>query len=64
MAAAGEPLARLTGKPPLLPRGQLHFLLWNAKPDSTRAQERLGWEPTPLEEGLRATLAAMDPPLA
>jgi dihydroflavonol-4-reductase len=59
MAAAGEPIARLTGKPPLLPKGQLHFLLWNAAPDSAKAQRELGWRPTPLEDGVRATLAAM-----
>ena len=33
------------------------FLLWNAAPDSTRAQEELGWEPTPLEDGIRESLA-------
>ncbi|MEA2404598.1 MAG: hypothetical protein QOE08_1245 [Thermoleophilaceae bacterium] len=58
MAGAGEAVARLTGVKPLLPRGQLHFFLWNAIPDSTRAQEELGWEPTPLEDGLRSALAA------
>jgi len=59
MAAAGEPIARLTGKPPLLPKGQLLFLLWNAAPDSTKAQRELGWQPTPIEDGVRATLASM-----
>jgi nucleoside-diphosphate-sugar epimerase len=59
LAAAGEPIARLTGKPPLLPKGQLHFLLWNAAPDSSRAQRELGWQPTPIEDGVRATLASM-----
>jgi nucleoside-diphosphate-sugar epimerase len=59
MAAAGEPIARLTGKPPLLPKGQLHFLLWNAAPDSTKAQRELGWQPTPIEEGVRRTLTSM-----
>ena len=59
MAAAGEPIARALGVPPLLPRGQHHFFRWNAAPDSSRAQDELGWEPTPLEQGLRETLAAM-----
>ena len=59
MAAVGEPIARMTGKPPLMPKGQLHFLLWNAAPDSSKAQRELGWEPTPLDEGLRRTLASM-----
>ena len=59
MVAAGEPVARLIGKPPLLPRGQHHFLSWNAAPDSSKAQDELGWEPTPLERGLRETLTSM-----
>jgi dihydroflavonol-4-reductase len=62
-ALLAEPIARATGRRPLLPRGQLHFFLWRAQPDSRKAQEELGWEPTPLERGIRATLAEMDPPL-
>ena len=59
LAGLGEPLARLTNTAPLLPRGQLHFFRWNAAPDSSKAQDRLGWEPTPLDRGLRETLTAM-----
>ncbi|MDQ3935097.1 MAG: dihydroflavonol 4-reductase, partial [Actinomycetota bacterium] len=58
MAAASEALTAL-GIPPLLARGQLHFFLWNAAPDSTRAQEELGWEPTALEDGVREAVAAL-----
>lgn len=60
MAAVGEPIARLTGKPPLLPKGQLLFFLWNAAPDSAKAQRELGWKPTPIDDGVRATLASMN----
>lgn len=56
LAGGGEAISRLTRRPPLLPKGQLHFFLWNARPDSSRAREELGWEPTPLEHGLGATL--------
>jgi nucleoside-diphosphate-sugar epimerase len=59
-AAVGEALGRATGLEPLLARGQLDFLLWDAWPDSTKAQDELGWEPTPLEEGMRATVAALE----
>lgn len=52
----GEALARLTRRPPLLPRGQLHFLLWGAMPSSDLAQRELGWHPTPLAKGLAAIL--------
>ena len=57
MAALSELLAR-AGVPPLISRGQLHFLLWNAAPDSSKAQDELGWEPTPLEDGVAAALEA------
>jgi nucleoside-diphosphate-sugar epimerase len=57
LAAGGEAVSRVIGKPPLLPRGQLHFFLWNATPDAGKARRELGWKPTPLDDGLRTTLA-------
>jgi dihydroflavonol-4-reductase len=60
LASAGELLSRLIGRPPLLPKGQLYFFMWNAKPDSTKAQRELEWKPTPLEDGIRATLETLD----
>lgn len=59
LAAAGENLARMIRKPPLLSRGQLYFFMWNAAPDSSKAQEQLGWEPTALDDGIRRTLEDM-----
>jgi dihydroflavonol-4-reductase len=59
LAFAGQGLSRVIRRPPLLPRGQLHFLLWNAAPDSSKAQAELGWEPTPLDDGVRRTLEDM-----
>jgi dihydroflavonol-4-reductase len=59
MAAAGEAVARVIRRPPLLPKGQLHFFMWDAKPDSSKAQRELGFEPTALEEGVRRTLVDM-----
>ena len=59
LAEAGEALARVAGVPPLLARGQLHFFRWNAAPDSTKAQEELGWEPTALEDGVKAAVRAL-----
>jgi dihydroflavonol-4-reductase len=56
LAAVGEAIANRTGIPPLLSKGQLHFLLWNAAPDSSKAQDELGWEPTPLEDGVAAVV--------
>jgi nucleoside-diphosphate-sugar epimerase len=56
LAATGERVARLFGVAPMISRGQLHFLLWNAQPDSSKAQDELGWEPTPLDAGVAASL--------
>jgi nucleoside-diphosphate-sugar epimerase len=59
LAGAGELLSAMVRRPPLLPTGQLHFFMWSAAPDSTKAQEELGWEPTALEDGVRRTLVSM-----
>jgi dihydroflavonol-4-reductase len=59
LALAGENLSNMIRRPPLLARGQLYFLRWNAAPDSSKAQAELGWEPTALDDGLRRTLDGM-----
>ena len=56
-ARIGEWLASITGKPPLIPMGQLHFLRWQAFPQNDRARNELAWSPTPLREGLRQTIS-------
>jgi dihydroflavonol-4-reductase len=58
-AAAGEGISKVIRRPPMLARGQLTYFLWQARPDSSKAQRELGWTPTPLEEGIRRTLDAM-----
>src|SRR3954447_23420456 len=60
IAAVGEGVSRVIRRPPLLPRGQLTYFLWQGRPDSSKAQRELGWETTPLDEGVRKTLNAMD----
>jgi dihydroflavonol-4-reductase len=59
LATGGELISRAIRRPPLLPTGQLHFLMWDAAPDSSKAQDELGWQPTALEEGLKRTLREM-----
>jgi nucleoside-diphosphate-sugar epimerase len=54
-----EGISKLTRRPPLAPRGQLHYFLWQARPDSSKAQRNLGWRQTPLEDGIRSTLDSM-----
>ena len=56
VAAMGEWWAGITGRPPLIPKGQLHFMLWGARPQNTRACRELGWMPTPLDAGLKQTI--------
>lgn len=56
VAASGELLGRVTGRPPLVSRGQVHFLGLRARPSSARIQRELGWKPTPIGDALRETL--------
>lgn len=56
VSAVGEAIARVIRKPPLIPAGQLHFLQWQARPSSARAQRELGWTPTPFAAALPATI--------
>jgi nucleoside-diphosphate-sugar epimerase len=59
LATAGEAISRVIRRPPMLSSGQLHFFQWQAKADAAKAQRELGFTPTPVEGGLRATLSAM-----
>ena len=59
LARSGEALSRLIRRPPLLGSGQLHFLLWQARVDTSKAQTELGIEFTPWEEGIRRTVRWM-----
>lgn len=54
-ADLGEAVASVIGRPPLLPAGQLEFLLWEARADSSKAREELGIEPVGAEEAIRRT---------
>ena len=60
MAKTGEAVSRLIRRPPLLGAGQLHFLLWQARADSSKARAELGVEFTPWEEGVRRTVRWME----
>jgi dihydroflavonol-4-reductase len=56
VAEVGERVARWTKRPPLLPRGQLTFLQYEARPTSRRAERELGWTPRPFAQGLTETI--------
>jgi dihydroflavonol-4-reductase len=59
LAAAGEAVSRVIRRPPLLGAGQLTFLLWQARADSSRARTDLGIDFTPWEQGIRDTVRWM-----
>lgn len=59
VAAAGEAISRAIKRPPLLGKGQLLFLQWQARADNTKAREQLGIEFTPWREGVERTVAWM-----
>ncbi|HYC54385.1 MAG TPA: NAD-dependent epimerase/dehydratase family protein [Candidatus Binatia bacterium] len=56
VAVIGELVSAVARKPPLLPRGQLHFLQYEAHPIGARAERELGWTPRHFERGLLDTL--------
>jgi nucleoside-diphosphate-sugar epimerase len=60
LAAAGERVAGLSGRPPLRGSGQLHFLLWQARVDNSKAREELGIEFIPWREGIAGTVRWME----
>jgi len=55
-AAVGESVAKATGRPPIVARGQVEFIQQHARPSARKARERLGWQPLPFEEGLARTV--------
>ena len=60
IAGAGERVADVIGRPPLLGRGQLHFLLWQARVDNSKAREELGIEFADWREGIARTVRWME----
>ena len=59
MAGAGEAVSRVIKQPPLLGKGQLTFLLWQARASNDKARTDLGIEFTALPEGIGRTVRWM-----
>jgi nucleoside-diphosphate-sugar epimerase len=57
VATAGERVAQVTGRPPMIPRSVLQFLERGSRPSGARARTELGWNPTPFAAGVERTLA-------
>lgn len=56
ISVVGEAVSSIIKQPPLMPKGQLHFLQWQAIPVSKKAQKELNWQVTPFDQGLKDTL--------
>ena len=56
VSVAGERVAQVTGRPPLISRSVLQFLERGARPSGARARAELGWDPTPFDTGVERTL--------
>ena len=61
IARVGEPLAKVTGRPPILARDTLGVLMRTGRPSAAKAERELGWTPTPFFEGIQRTLASFAP---
>jgi dihydroflavonol-4-reductase len=59
LATGGELVSRVIRRPPLLGSGQLHFLLWQARADASKARTELGIEPLDWREGVERTVRWM-----
>lgn len=59
IATVGEAVANVIGKPPLIPKGQLHFLTQEVLPSAEKAADELGWQARGLREGLKTTFDFM-----
>ncbi len=58
VSVAGERIALLTRRAPLIPAGQLQFLIEDVHPSSAFAQRALAWTPTPFPDAIAAAIAA------
>lgn len=59
LASVGERVANVINKPPLVAKGEFHFLQWQAIPNGSKVQRELGVRLTPFDEGLKHTISAM-----
>lgn len=59
IATTGEALSRVTKRPPLIGKGALTFLLWEARADNSKARTELGIEFTSWQDAIRRTVAWM-----
>ena len=61
IAGVGEFVAGIINKNPLIAKGELTFLQWQAIPDGQRAVQELGIQYVGLQDGLRQTIRLQEP---
>jgi len=59
LASGGEAVSNLIRRPPLIGKGALHFMLWQARVDNSKAREQLGVEFRPWQQGIPETVRWM-----
>lgn len=59
IAYVGEPIAKLTGKPPLITKSELKVLRRKGKPNGRKIRIELEWKTTSFKIGLEATLKSL-----
>jgi len=60
IASIGEPISRLTGKPPLITKAELSVLRRKGRPNGMKIKKKLGWKTTPFEIGLKSTIKSLE----
>ncbi len=60
IASVGEPVSKLTGKPPLITKSELKVLKREGRPNGMKIRKKLGWKTTSFDLGLKQTLKSFD----
>lgn len=59
IAFIGEPISKLTGKPPLITKSELNVLKRKGRPNGIKIRKELGWQTTPFDIGLKLTIESL-----
>lgn len=56
----GEPISKLTRKPPLITTSELDILRRKGRPNGMKAQKELGWKTSSFDVGLKSTIKSLE----
>lgn len=60
IALISEPISKLTGKPPVITKGELSVLKRVGRPNGIKIREYLGWTTTPFEKGIASIAKSLE----